>query len=155
MKQNPNYYFDSFRYKYKYICTDCRKSFKRKILSDLTKYKNLEEKDPKCPDCGKLTDVIGPKFRAPKADNIKAWKSIKVLHDIGVLNFVGWATAHIEIPVTTKALQNFLKELKADYEWNIKQWTTHEYSSNKKNLIKYFSEGIKKIDKYFHATGCK
>jgi DNA-directed RNA polymerase subunit RPC12/RpoP len=148
MRENPNYYFNCSRYKSKYICTDCRKSFKRKILADVTIDKNIEEKNPKCPDCGKSTDWIGPKFRAPKTENIKAWKSIKALHDIGLLHSIGWANNYFEIPETTKALKDFLKDLKVNYEWSIKKWATNEYSSDNKIQIKHFSEAIKKIEKH-------
>lgn len=151
MTDNPNYYFIESSYKSKYICTDCRKSFKRKILSDISTDKVIEEKELKCPDCGKPTSWIGPKFRAPKTGNIKAWNSIKILHDIGLLNFIGWAMNYVDIPVTKKSLNDFLNDLKENYEWNIKRWTTIEYSPDNKNQIKYFSEAIKKIDKHLQT----
>ena len=151
MRDNPNYYFIERPYKSKYICTDCRKSFKRKLLSDITTDKDVEEKAPKCPDCGKPTSWIGPKFRAPKTDNIKAWNSIKALHDIGLLNFIGWANNYVDIPETKKSLDDFLNDLKVSYEYNIKRWTTTEYSSDNKNHIKYFSDAIKKIDKHLQT----
>ena len=147
-RENPNYYFDSFRYKSKYICTDCRKSFKRKILADLTGDKELDEKDAKCPDCGGLTAWIGPKFRAPKTENTKAWNSIKVLRDMGLIHFFGWANNSVEIPESTKALKDYLKDLKANYEWNIKKRISSEYAPDNKDLIKHFSENIKKIDEF-------
>ena len=151
MTDNPNYYFIERPYKSKYICTDCRKSFKRKILSDITTDKDIEEKEPKCPDCGKPTNWIGPKFRAPKTENTIAWNAIKVLYDLGLLNFIGWANNFIDIPETQKSLNDFLKDLKGNYEWNIKRWTTIEYSPDNKNQIKYFSEAIKKIDKHLQT----
>lgn len=151
MKDNPNYYFGERPYKSKYICTDCRKSFKRKLLSDITTDKDIKEKAPKCPDCGKLTNWIGPKFRAPKTDNIKAWNSIKTLYDIGLLNFIGWGNNYDDIPETTKSLNDFLKDLKETYEWKIKRLTTIEYSPDNKNQIKYFSEAIKKIEKHLQT----
>jgi len=151
MKDNPNYYFVERPYKSKYICTDCRKSFKRKLLSDITTDKDIEEKAPKCPDCGKLTNWIGPKFRVPKTDNIQAWNSIKTLYDIGLLNFIGWGNNYDDIPETKKSLNDFLKDLKENYEWKIKRLTTIEYSPDNKNQIKYFSEAIKKIEKHLQT----
>lgn len=124
MRDNPNYYFIERPYKSKYTCTDCRKSFKRKLLSDITIDKDVEEKAPKCPDCGKPASWIGPKFRAPKTDNTKVWNSIKALHDIGLLNFIGWANNYVDIPETKKSLDDFLNDLKVNYEYNIKRWTT-------------------------------
>lgn len=151
MIDNPNYYFIERPYKSKYICMDCKKSFKRKILSDIATDNDIEEKEPKCPDCGNPTNWIGPKFRAPKTDNIKAWNSIKALHDIGVLNFIGWANTYVDIPETKKSLNDFLRNLKTNYEWNIKKWTTTEYSPDNKKQIKYFADAIKKIDKHLET----
>jgi hypothetical protein len=31
-----------------------------------------------CPNCGEKAEYVGPKFRAPKSDIVKAWKSIEV-----------------------------------------------------------------------------
>ncbi|MES2690199.1 MAG: hypothetical protein V4658_07335 [Bacteroidota bacterium] len=151
MTDNPNYYEIERPYKSKYICIDCRKSFKRKVLSDIMPDKDIEEKAHKCPDCGKPTNYIGPKFRAPKTDNIKAWNSIRALHDIGVLNFIGWANTYVDIPETKKSLNDFLKDLKDNYEWNINWWVSREHSSKNQNQIKYFSEAIKKIDNHLQA----
>lgn len=145
ISENPNHYFID-TYKSKYICTDCRKSFKRKLLSDITADKDIEEKAPKCPDCGKSTHWIGPKFRAPKVDNIKAWDSIRVLSDIGLLSVFWGATNYVDIPQSKKALDEFLKNVKEKYECNIRRWTSVEYSPENKNQIKYFSEAIRKID---------
>lgn len=149
--ENPNYGYGEKPYKSKYICTRCRKSFKRKILADLTTDKNIEEKEPTCPDCGNSTSWIGPKFRAPKTDNIKAWNSIKALHDIGVLNFIGWANVPIRIPETKKALDDVLMDIKAKYEYSIQKWITGEYRPDSKDQIKYFSDAVKQIDKYLRT----
>jgi hypothetical protein len=151
MIDNPNYYFIQRPYKSKYICTDCRKSYKRKLLADISTSEGIEEKGPKCPDCGNPSIWIGPKFRAPKTDNIKAWNSIKTLHDIGALNFIGWANVNINIPETKKSLNDLLKDLKASYEKQINSFMTMEYSPDNKNQIKYFADVIKKIDKYLQS----
>jgi hypothetical protein len=73
------------------------------------------------------------------------------MNNIGLLSFIGWANNYVDIPETKKALNDFLKDLKANYEWNIKRWSTIEYNPDNKNEIKYFSEAIKKIDKHLHA----
>jgi hypothetical protein len=148
MTINPNYYLNDKYYKSKYICTDCRKSFKRKILSDISNNKEQTETESKCPECGNLTNWIGPKFRAPKMDNINAWNSIKIMKEIGILDFIGWSTNHIEIPETKKSLNTFLIELKANYEIHIKKWTSAKYTPENKNQIKYFSDAVIKLEKY-------
>ena len=148
---NPNYYIVQRPYKSKYICLECRKLFKRKLLSDISTDKDIAEKEPTCPDCGNPTNWIGPKFKAPKSDDIKSWNSIKVLYNIGLLNFIGWANNCIDIPRTKKSLNDFLKNLKANYEWNLKRYSTIEYSPDNKNQIKYFSEAIEKIDEHLQT----
>ncbi len=148
MTENPNYYFVDKPYKSKYICTDCRKVFKRRVLSDITSDEDVEEKEPKCPDCGNSTSWIGPKFRAPKLDKFKAWNSIKVLHDIGVLNFIGFANNKFILPETKKGLRDLLLDMKDYYELTIKRWTSMDYSPDNKNQIRHLSDAIKRIDRH-------
>lgn len=150
MTENPNYYSVDQPYKSKYICTDCRKVFKRRVLSDITTNNVAEEKEPKCPDCGNPTSWIGPKFRAPKTDNFKAWNSIRVLHDIGELNFIGFAKNKLTIPETRKGLRELLLYLKDHYELTITRWATLEYSPDNKNQIRHFSEAIKRIERHLN-----
>ena len=146
MIENPNYYFVERPYKSKYICTDCRKVFKRKILSDIKVKDEINEKVPKCPECGNQTSWIGPKFRAPKVDNITAWNSIRILTDIGVLNFIGFANEKVSIPETKKSLKNLLIEIKVNCEFSMRNWMTNDYNPENKNQIGHFSEIIKRID---------
>lgn len=148
IRNNPNYYTTDRPYKPKLICSDCRKVFKRRLATDLSINSEDKESDMICPNCGKRANYVGPKFRAPKSDNVKAWKSIEVLNAIGVLNFMGFATNRIEIPESSKGLQDLLTEMKADYERAIRRWVSYEYNEDNKVHIKGFSEIIKRIDKY-------
>jgi DNA-directed RNA polymerase subunit RPC12/RpoP len=148
MFENPNYYFVERTYKSKYICTDCRKVFKRRELSDITTKEGDEVKESKCPECGQRTSWIGPKFRAPKKDSIEAWNSIKTLNNIGVLNFIGFAHDKMIIPESKKSLHDLLLVMKHNYHLTIKQWMTMEYSPDNNIQIQYFSEAIKRIDQY-------
>ena len=101
-----------------------------------------------CPNCGKRANYVGPKFRAPKSEDSKAWRSIEVLNDIGSLSFMGFATNRIEIPKSRKGLQNLLTEMKVDYERAIKRWVSYEHTEANKLHIKACSEKIKRIDTY-------
>lgn len=148
MIENPNYYLVERPYKSKYICTDCRKVFKRKILSDFSTEKDIEESEPKCPDCGSPTSWIGPKFRAPKKDNLTAWNSIKVLNEIGVLRFIGFANDKVIIAETKKSLEILLENMRNDFKLNIKKWTSADYNPDIKIQIKYLSDMIIKIENY-------
>lgn len=143
--ENPNFYSQERPYKSKYICTHCRKAFKRKVLSDINR-EQTEEKAPKCPECGRITSWIGPKFRPPKKDDLKAWQSVGVLYDLGLLTYIGWANNDIEIPNSKKGLKDLLIQLKEDYERNVRGWISAEYSTDNKSQIKFFSEGMREIE---------
>ena len=147
-KDNPNYYSTERPYKSKYICTDCRKVFKRRVLTDITDDRRVEEKDPVCTDCGQPAEWIGLKFRAPKITDVQTWNSIKVLRDLRILHFIGWAHQEIQIPATQKALHDLLREIKTSYECSVKNWITADYSPRNKEEIKHLSEAIKKIEQY-------
>ncbi|PHR46408.1 MAG: hypothetical protein COA32_11175 [Fluviicola sp.] len=144
--ENPNFYLQERSYKSKYICTYCRKTFKRKVLSDINKLQT-EEKAPKCPECGRFSSWIGPKFRSPKKDDLKAWKSVDVLYDLGLLHYIGWTNSDADIPNSRKGLKDFLIQLKEDYERNVRGWVSAEYSIENKNQIKYFSDGIRNLER--------
>lgn len=143
--ENPNFDTQERLYKSKYICTHCRKAFKRKVLSDVTKVQT-EEKAPKCPECARLTSWIGPKFRPPKKDNLKVWQSIEALYNLGLLHFIGWANNDVDIPNSKNGLRELLIQLKDDYERNVQRWVSVEYSAENKDQIKFFSEGINEIE---------
>ena len=143
--ENPNYYSQGRPYKSKYICTHCRKAFKRKLQSDIN-IEETEEKAPKCPECGKYTSWIGPKFRPPKKDDLNAWKSVEVLYNLGLLTFIGWANNDIDIPNSRKGLKDLLIQLREDYERNIRDWVSAKYSEDNKDQIKFYSDGIRDIE---------
>ena len=148
ISDNPNYYFTDRPYKPKLICCDCRKVFKRRLATDLNIDKEEDWSNMTCPNCGKKASYVGPKFRAPKADNIQAWKSIEVLNNIGALNFIGFGADRTEIPESAKGLTDMLTEMKTDYEHTIRRYVSYEYREENKVQIKAFSDIIKRIDKY-------
>lgn len=151
LTKNPNYFFQERPYKSKYICCDCRKSFKRKVASDI-KALDEENEPAKCPDCGNITNWIGPKFRVPKSSNIKAWESIRVLSEIGVLGFIGFASNNIDIPEGNKALNILLNNMKKSCELNIERWLRADYAKGNSQQIKYLSEVVKRIDKQMNSN---
>lgn len=110
-KNNPNYGNTEKSYKSKFICLNCRKAFKRILLSDITKDESTP-KPPKCPECGKPTFWIGRKFRAPKSDDIKSWNSIRIMNELGIYHFSGWATIPVTIPNSEKKLRELLVRIK-------------------------------------------
>ena len=137
---NPNYNLDGNRYKYKYVCIDCRKIFKRKILSDFKDTEECLEKNAKCPQCNKESIYIGQKFRAPLKDNEQAWNSLRVLLEIGVLNFDGWASPTIKLFNTKKALRDYLESLREETICLINKMYSKEINAHQNKILK-------KIDK--------
>ncbi len=148
IKDNPNYYFIDKPYKPKLICFGCRKVFKRKLLLDIQVDKEEDWSKMICPNCGKAANFIGPKFRAPKSDNVKAWKTIESLHSIGLLNFLGYANNIVLIPESKKGLMALLKEMRSTKEESINRLASGDYSEMNKEYIKSSSDIVKKIDKY-------
>lgn len=146
IEKNPNFNFIDKPYKSKYICTDCRKVFKRRVLADIDK-DNHQEKEHACPDCGNKTSWVGPKFEAPKSDNIKTWNALKILHDLGLVYFIG-STKSIVLPESSKGLRDMLFSIKEIYTASITYWTSHEYTEANKDQIKYCVDQIKAIDNY-------
>jgi hypothetical protein len=60
-------------------CFNCRKSFKRNLQRD----KEGNTIQPKCPDCGKETKMMGRKFKSPTKSDDKQWKKIEILIQAG------------------------------------------------------------------------
>lgn len=137
-------------YKQKLICYTCRKVFKRRTAEDIGINDGEDGGKLTCPNCGRDAHYIGPKFRAPKSDNTKAWHSIEVLTSLGVLYFFGWAGNNTPIPESKKGLEDLLKDMKEQYECSIRRWLSNEYSEDNKVQIKYLSERVAQIDRYLN-----
>eukprot|EP00657_Telonema_sp_P-1_P001440 TRINITY_DN13667_c0_g1_i1.p1 TRINITY_DN13667_c0_g1~~TRINITY_DN13667_c0_g1_i1.p1 ORF type:complete len:113 (+),score=20.36 TRINITY_DN13667_c0_g1_i1:174-512(+) len=74
---------DRVSYKPHYACFECRKSFKRRLASDIRSI--YEDQLPaKCPDCGALAADMGLDFKAPKMKDEKAWKHLRNLFQVGI-----------------------------------------------------------------------
>ncbi len=149
ISDNPNYYFGRRPYKPKLICCICRKVFKRRLATDLN-IDAEQERELVCPNCGKEAEYIGPKFQAPKSDNIKARKSIEVLNSLSVLRFMGFASDKIEIPESRKGLTDLLSKMKAENKNAIERWIRFEFNEENKMQIKAFSEINKRIDQHLN-----
>jgi len=109
-RDNPNFYQQERPYKDKYICGDCCKSFKRRVASDIG-IKEKEEKPATCPQCGKETIWIGPKFEPPKSSDKVAWRSIEIMRRIGYWGFFGWGSGSVNIPKGNLELKLYLNQL--------------------------------------------
>jgi hypothetical protein len=67
-------------YKNRYVCTDCRVSFKRPEHRRTPTWVEFPDKnDWPCPNCNKLMVNVGRDYRVPKRGNKNQWKKLKVL----------------------------------------------------------------------------
>lgn len=71
-----------YNYKPHYACFDCRKTFKRRLFSDIRKGTEIAE--AKCPQCGKLMANMGLDFAAPPKDEVKKWEHLRNLYEVGI-----------------------------------------------------------------------
>ncbi len=60
-------------YLFPHVCFTCRKSFRRP----------LADEPRKCPDCGGETSRLSRKFKAPKSDDVAAWRVVEYLVQAG------------------------------------------------------------------------
>ncbi len=150
-KENTDYnmYVLNNTYKSKFICCACRKIFKHKLKEDIGLKNKHGLENYICPHCGKQAIYVGIKFRAPKSDNLKVWRSIEVLHEVGEFEiFNSWFSSEYTMPESTKELKAFLMEKRSMYECQVGKWSRADHSEDNKVQVKSFSEAIKRIDEY-------
>lgn len=105
------------RYKSHYACFNCRKTFKRRLLSDILEGHHKAEKGSpaKCPECSGLMANMGLDFETPKKTDIKAWSHIATLYTVGITFHSCGCNGPGYIPSDSKALLLFFEEIKEHY----------------------------------------
>ncbi|RKF04000.1 hypothetical protein C8N26_1632 [Tenacibaculum lutimaris] len=149
-------------YKPHYACFECRKTFKRRLLTDIDRdSREFEKQSYKCPECNGATVDMGLDFESPKKSDLKAWNHMKNLYETGITFHSCGCTGPGYIPKDKNKLIDFLKEKKEVYIKNLRFWTTrvepkNENEKNKDwnknnyflfNLPKEFTTGTKKKKK--------
>jgi hypothetical protein len=119
-------------YKPHYACFDCRKTFKRRHLSDFEETKELSLKEAKCPQCGNLVANMGMDFQAPRKDDIKAWKHIQQLYSVGIAFHSCGCSGPGYIPNDRQALITYLEGIKKGYNKQLEFWTQYKVPANQK-----------------------
>jgi hypothetical protein len=104
-------------YKPHYACFECRKTFKRRLITDIDGglNKTKEEIKAKCPDCGRLMADMGLDFKSPKRNDIKAWEHIKNLYISGITFHSCGCTGPGYIPKDYDSLLSYLERIKGQY----------------------------------------
>ncbi|AUP79219.1 hypothetical protein [Flavivirga eckloniae] len=104
-------------YKSHYACFNCRKTFKRRLLSDINGGQSKDEKESpaKCPECSSLMANMGLDFESPKKTDIKAWNHISTLYKVGITFHSCGCSGPGYIPNDSKALINYFEKIKEHY----------------------------------------
>ena len=124
------------RYKPHYACFNCRKTFKRRLLSDLESKDDFQLREAKCPDCGQLMANMGKDFEAPKKSAIKAWEHFKLLYSVGITHHSCGCSGPGYIPNTSEGLLAYFNALINDYQQELTFWRKRaEPTSKRENHI--------------------
>jgi DNA-directed RNA polymerase subunit RPC12/RpoP len=104
-------------YKPHYACFDCRKTFKRRLITDIEGgfNKNKEEIKAKCPECGGIMADMGLDFESPKRNDLKAWEHIRNLYISGITFHSCGCTGPGYIPKDYESLVSYLERIKGQY----------------------------------------
>lgn len=109
-------------YKEHYACFECRKTFKRRLLRDINREKVINKVDDlpaKCPECGQFMADMGKDFEAPKKQDLKAWKHIYSLYEVGITFHSCGCTGPGYIPRDKLTLLQLLQERRITYSSNL------------------------------------
>lgn len=130
-------------YKPHYACFDCRKTFKRRLLSDVAPgrqesvagqwFRADAQKLPsaapaaapaRCPDCGGLAAGMGLDFQAPPKTDRKAWQHLRSLYAVGIAFHSCGCGGPGLVPATPEALVAHLEQQLAGYVAELRYWLT-------------------------------
>jgi hypothetical protein len=122
------------KYKPHYACFKCRKSFKRRLLSDITGSDDFEQKEARCPECGELMANMGKDFKASKKDCIKDWEHIKRLYSVGIAYHSCGCSGPGYIPNTTESLIAYFQEKRQGFQSQLDFWRQREEPVSKQEI---------------------
>lgn len=119
-------------YKPHFACFKCRKSFKRRLLKDISDDDKQKSVPAKCPECGELMADMGLDFKAPSKTNIKAWEHLTNLYSVGITFHSCGCSGPGYIPRDMESLILFLSETKKRYISNLSFWINYKEPITKK-----------------------
>jgi len=124
-------------YKPHFACFKCRKTFKRRLLSDIKGGFNKNETDSiaKCPECGELMADMGLDFEAPKKNDIKAWGHITTLYQVGITFHSCGCTGPGYIPKDSEELIKYFDRIKQEYLKHQRFWARRKNGPNTESDI--------------------
>lgn len=108
-------------YKPHYACFNCRKTFKRRLFTDI-KRGEKSTIEAKCPECGELMANMGLDFESPKRDDVKKWQHLQSLYSVGITFHSCGCNEPGYIPNSKEKLIEYFEELKEKYLKNMDFW---------------------------------
>jgi DNA-directed RNA polymerase subunit RPC12/RpoP len=120
-------------YKPHYACFDCRKTFKRRLMSDISRGEESKIV-AKCPECGSLMANMGKDFESPKKKDAKGWEHIKSLYSVGITFHSCGCTGPGYIPNTKEAIAHYFEELINDYHLQVNFWRQRKEPIDKREI---------------------
>ncbi len=107
--------YAQYNYKSHYACFKCRKGFKRKHLTDITRNKLIESKPFNCPQCNELMANVGLDCEVPKKKEIKKWKVLENLFEMGITYHSCGCGGPGYIPKELDEFKSYLIKMKNTY----------------------------------------
>lgn len=133
-------------YKPHYACFNCRKTFKRRLMSDIERgEKSVQE--AKCPECGELMANMGLDFESPKKDDVKKWEHIKSLYSVGIAFHSCGCSGPGYIPNSKEKLIEYFENLRDTYLKNINFWRSRTEPTNKQEREKDYQKNWHELGK--------
>lgn len=120
-------------YKPHYACFECRKTFKRRLMHDISRGEKSNIA-AKCPQCGHLMASMGLDFASPKKDNIKEWEHIKSLYSVGITFYSCGCSGPGYIPDTKENLIAYLEGILNNYHCQLDFFRQRTEPANGKEL---------------------
>lgn len=117
-------------YKPHLACFSCRKTFRRRLLCDVSGEK--ESKEATCPECGLPLADMGLDFKSPPKDDIKAWTHMASLYTVGVTFHSCGCSGPGYIPKDKETLREHLEETKKKYIIQLREWINYLEPESKK-----------------------
>jgi len=104
-------------YKSHYACFACRKTFKRRLLSDILDgySKGVQEKPATCPECSGIMADMGLDFKSPKKKDTKAWEHMATLYHVGITFHSCGCSGPGYIPADKERLKDHFIDIKNTY----------------------------------------
>jgi hypothetical protein len=113
------------QYKPHFACFACRKSFKRRLISDWQRGA-ITKTEAVCPQCGALMANMGKDFAAPKQSDKKSWMHLQTLYSVGIAFHSCGCSGPGYIPKDEGALALYFEEQIAAANLQLSFWRERE-----------------------------